>query len=105
MAGISKFHLPKPPAVLQHPQFIYYFSNVYVRIKTFYFKDASCPVLPKLPQLHQIPDLSEYIYNDTVSFQCDVGFLLSGPALITCTTDNRQSPVYWNGKQPNCTGM
>jgi hypothetical protein len=65
----------------------------------------SCPALPKLPQLHHIPDLSEYIYNDTVTFQCDVGFLLSGPALITCTTNNRQSPVYWNGKQPNCTGM
>jgi hypothetical protein len=66
---------------------------------------VSCPALPKLHQLQHIPELSEYICNDTVTLQCDAGLLLSGAVLITCTTKNRQSPVYWNDKKPYCTGM
>ncbi|XP_075709803.1 complement receptor type 1-like isoform X2 [Rhinoderma darwinii] len=46
------------------------------------------------------PEMEEYIYNDTITYDCNEGFQLVGQASITCLHDGR-----WNYQSPGCRGI
>lgn len=47
---------------------------------------------------------SGYHFGNNITFQCVVGYSLSGPPFITCQSSKNQSIGHWSRQQPLCLG-
>ena len=72
----------------------------FLHTQYFAFAVVEC-VPPPLPANSHVTNTipATYVYQDTVTYDCDVGYELSGGDTIrTCTETS-----YWNNVEPNCT--
>ncbi|VDI17222.1 Hypothetical predicted protein, partial [Mytilus galloprovincialis] len=48
---------------------------------------------------------SGYHFGNNITFQCVVGYSLSGPPFITCQSSKNQSMGHWSSQQPLCLAL
>ncbi|CAG2232460.1 CSMD [Mytilus edulis] len=49
--------------------------------------------------------ISGYHFGNNITFQCVVGYSLSGPPFITCHSSKNQSMGQWSSQQPLCLAL
>lgn len=52
--------------------------------------------------MNQLINHSGYHYGENITFQCENGYILSGPPFITCRSSRNHSIGYWSDQPPLC---
>ncbi|XP_069801196.1 C4b-binding protein alpha chain-like [Dendropsophus ebraccatus] len=58
-----------------------------------------CPTPPNVKNGWYEPEMAEYVFNDTITYDCHEGFQLMGQAVLTCSYGEG-----WNRNPPECRG-
>ena len=61
------------------------------------FTAVRCPDPPVVENGYQLVDAGSYYYSDMVQYGCELGYELSGSALLTCDQQG-----HWDRSPPRC---